>query len=103
MRRPSTRALVLVGLALAVLLAGVVSFYASTHPDGLEYVAAHAGFGGSQHASAAERSPLAGYSVHGIADGRLAGGLAGVVGVLVVAVLAFGLMRLLARRSDRDD
>ncbi|MBD3784286.1 MAG: PDGLE domain-containing protein, partial [Micrococcales bacterium] len=34
--RVSTRRLVVVGLAVCLVIAGVVSFYASSHPDGLE-------------------------------------------------------------------
>ena len=38
--RVSTRRLVLIGLAVSALVAGVLSFYASAHPDGLSQVAA---------------------------------------------------------------
>ena len=38
-RRISTKALVIAGLFVSLVLAGIVSAYASGHPDGLEYVA----------------------------------------------------------------
>ncbi len=102
MRRPSTRALVVTGLVVSLLLAGVVSFYASAHPDGLAVVARQVGIGApGGHAS--DGSPLAGYAVRGVSNSRLSGGLAGVLGVLVVAAVAFGLVRLLARRSRGED
>jgi cobalt/nickel transport system permease protein/cobalt/nickel transport protein len=101
--RPSTRRLVLVGLGVCLVLAAVVSLWASGNPDGLEFVAHRLGFAGSagQHASA--DSPFAGYGTRGVGDARLSGGLAGVVGVVVVAVVSVGLMHLLRRRGPRDD
>lgn len=100
--RVSTRVLVLAGLAVALLLAGVVSFYASNHPDGLNYVAAKVGFSHTQ-GSALKDAPFAGYAMRGVADQRLSGGLAGVVGVVVVGGLGGGLALLLRRRGDRTD
>ena len=96
--RISTRRLVGVGLAVCLLIAGVVSFYASSHPDGLEYVASSLGFESVARDSATAGSPLADYSVRGVSDGRLAGGLAGVVGAVVVGLLMFGLVRIIGRR-----
>ena len=97
-RRTSTRAVVLLGLVVALLIAGVGSWYASSAPDGLEATAAAQGFDDTARDSAAAGSPLADYSVAGVDDGRLSGGLAGVVGVVLVLVLAGGLTVLLRRR-----
>ena len=101
MKRLTTRTLVLAGLGVSLVLAGIVSFYASSHPDGLEFVAGKLGFEGTaaDHASAA--SPLADYAVRGVSDGRLSGGLAGVIGVALVGVLAFALMFALRRRGPQ--
>lgn len=86
----------LAGLAVALLCAGVLSGFASASPDGLERVAERLGF-----ASAAREplvaGPLAGYQVAG-ADGALSGGLAGVIGTLVVLAVGLLLGRLLRRR-----
>lgn len=101
--RVTTRRLVLVGFGVCLLLAGVVSFWASGHPDGLEFVAHRLGFGDSAQGHASDNSPFAGYGTAGVHNARLSGGLAGLVGVVVVAVLAFGLMHLLRRRGPRDD
>ncbi len=100
-RRVRTRTLVLLGVLLSLVLAGVVSFYASGSPDGLESVAGDQGFLGSARDSASSGSPFADYATRGVGDARLSGGLAGLVGVLVVGALAYGLFRLLARRSRR--
>ena len=90
-------------VVLAVLLAGVVSVWASANPDGLEFVAERLGFGSTAGEHAAADSPLADYGTAGVDDARLSGGLAGVIGVAVVAVVAFGLMHLLRRRGDAGD
>lgn len=93
-----TKTLVVVGVMVALFLAGGVSFYASGNPDGLEYVAGETGFldTAAEHGSA--DGPLADYSVRGVDDSRLSGGLAGVTGALVVLALAGGLA-LLVKRS----
>ena len=90
----------IVGLVVTLLVAGVVSRYASAAPDGLEWAAGQSGFLDTAEDSAAASSPLADYGVAGIGSERLSGGLAGVVGVLVVLLLAGGLA-LLLRRRDR--
>ena len=98
-----TRTLVLAGLAVALLLAGVVSFYASSHPDGLEYVAERTGFIDSADEHAAGDGPFADYATKGVDDARLSGGVAGVVGTLVVLVLAGGLAFAVRRRGRSDE
>jgi cobalt/nickel transport system permease protein/cobalt/nickel transport protein len=98
----TTRRLVTVGLLVSLLLAGVVSSYASRHPDGLMHVAASLGFASNEQASATSDSPLAGYAVRGVVDSRLSGGLAGVVGVLVVALVMGGLVLVVRRRAARQ-
>jgi cobalt/nickel transport protein len=93
------RTLWVVGLVTALVVAGVVSWYASASPDGLEWAAGQAGFLDTAEDSAAAGSPLADYGVAGVGSERLSGGLAGVVGVLVTLLLAGGLTMLLRRRG----
>lgn len=87
-------------LFVSLLVAGVGSYYASSHPDGLEYVAAKTGFMDSAKDSPTADSPFADYSVKGVDNARLSGGLAGVVGCFVVLVLAGGLFLVVRRRGD---
>ena len=94
-----TRTFVLIGVVVALLIAGVGSYYASSSPDGLEATAAEQGFDGTARDSATAGSPLADYQAAGVDDERLSGGLAGVTGVLLVLVLAGGLTLVLRRRS----
>lgn len=95
---------------VALVIAGALSYAASSSPDGLDSatqrgcetvevngaeqlrgncIAQHAG----DHAMAS--SPLADYSVSGLGDNS--GGVAGVIGVVVTVLVAGGLFWLLAR------
>ncbi len=102
-RRPSTRAVLLAGLALSLLLAVVVSVYASSHPDGLEHVAEQVGFSGTAEDSASAGSPLADYETEGVSDERLSVGLAGLLGVVLTGLVMWGLLQLLRPRRSADD
>jgi hypothetical protein len=93
------RKFLLVGLFTCMVLAGVVSFYASSSPDGLEKAAAEVGFIEEAKDSAVAVSPLADYGVTGIDDDRLSVGLAGLIGVVVMAAVAGGGFTLLARKN----
>ncbi|WP_164519612.1 PDGLE domain-containing protein [Nocardioides ferulae] len=98
-RRVSTRALWAGLLVAALLVAGVASYYASAHPDGLEHVAEQTGFLDTAEDSPVADSPLADYQTDGVDDERISGGLAGVIGVVLVLVLMGGLAWLLRRRG----
>jgi hypothetical protein len=93
--------LVVTGLAVSLVLAGGVSYYASSQPDGLEKVAGDIGFLDSAKESAVEDGPLAGYGVAGVDNERISGGLAGVIGVSSTAAVSFGLFYAL-RRFKKD-
>ncbi|WP_182908789.1 energy-coupling factor ABC transporter permease [Microbispora sp. H13382] len=95
---------VLVGGALvAVLLAGVFSFYASGDPDGLEKVAADKGLSAQEKPHAVENGPLADYAVKGVEDQRLSGGLAGVAGVALTVAAGGGVFYVIRRRRRLTD
>lgn len=86
--------------AVALLIAAVVSGFASANPDGLEYVAEKVGFLHSADEHATGDGPLADYAVKGVDNGRLSCGLAGVIGALVTLLIAGGLAMALRRRGD---
>jgi len=99
-RHLSTRSLIVIGLALSAVLAGVLSFYASSHPDGLEFVARTLGFEHTAADHATGSFPVADYAVQGVDNARLSGGLAGLIGIVLVGLVMFALARLLRRRSN---
>ncbi len=92
------RRLAILALVVALLVAGGLSLFASSAPDGLEKVAADTGFGGTAADSATSGSPLADYQASFL-DGAVGRSLAGVVGVLVTLAVFYGLARLLRRRE----
>lgn len=102
-RRVSTRALWWTGLLLSLVIAALLSFYASSHPDGLESVAEKTGFLEQAEDSPATDSPLSDYQTRGVEDERLSGAVAGVVGAAVVLVLTGGLAFALRRRGPDQD
>lgn len=84
------------GFIVALVLAGVVSFYASGSPDGLEKVAEEYEFINQAQDSINAGTPLNDYAVTGVENERASVGIAGVVGVLItaaVSALIFGVAR----------
>lgn len=87
------------GLLVSLLLAGVVSFYASSNPDGLEKVAEEIGFIETAKDPATAGSALADYGVAGVENERASVGIAGVIGVAATGVVATGLFLYLGKRK----
>ncbi len=101
------------GLLVALLLAGVVSNFASSHPDGLDSATLEGctvddegnitggtciAQGGQDHELG--DSPLSDYGVSGIGNSFLSTGLSGVLGVLLTFAIGGGLFWLLRRRRQ---
>lgn len=103
MTRPSRTVLAVAGVLVALLIAGVLSQFASDSPDGLERVADDQGISDSARENPAADGPLAGYGVDGVGDSRLSGAVAGVAGVLVVLGVTGGVVLLVRRRSASPD
>ena len=80
-----------IGLLVALLVAGVLSGFASGSPDGLEKVSIDQGFDQVPQDHATAGSPLADYTVDGVEDGRLSTGLAGIIGVALTLTISTGL------------
>ena len=96
-----TSIVVVTGLLLALVLAGVGSYYASGSPDGLNRVAIEEGFDKGERPHPLNESPLSGYSLRGVDDERVSGGLAGIAGV-GVTFLVGGALAWVLRRRDHD-
>jgi cobalt/nickel transport protein len=106
------RSLFFVGFALiALILAGGVSYFADSNPDGLDHatlqgctVGENEELTGNCIAQGAKdhtlkESPLADYAVAG---NDATTGVAGVIGVIATLVVAGGLFWLLRKRSPKD-
>jgi cobalt/nickel transport protein len=99
------------GLLVALLLAGVVSGFASSSPDGLDATAregctfnADDEITGGTCMLRQERehqladSPLADYGIRGIGNEQLSTGLSGILGVVLTFAVGGGLFWLVRRR-----
>jgi len=93
------RLFTILALALAVGLATAASPFASSHPDGLEKVAEQKAFlDTGRLAPIQEDAPVPDYAFPGVANERLATGLAGFVGVLGVFAIGYGVAAVARRR-----
>jgi hypothetical protein len=98
----SLRLFTVLALAVAVGLASAVSPFASSSPDGLEKVAERKGFlSDGRHAPIQKDAPAPDYAFPGVRDARLATGLAGFTGTLLVFVVGYGLAKVVVRRSPQ--
>jgi cobalt/nickel transport system permease protein len=97
-------AFLLVGLLVALVLAGLASGFASSSPDGLNRVAIDKGFADTEIEHDLADSPVAGYAVENVENERLSTGLAGVLGVGTTFAFGLGLFALVRRgRRAGDD
>ena len=87
------------GFIASLFLAGIVSFYASSNPDGLEKVASDIGFIESAKDHTNSDGVLADYGVKGVDNARLSTGAAGVIGVVATGAVSTGLFFLIRRKS----
>jgi cobalt/nickel transport system permease protein len=99
-KRISTLAFVLIGIAAAVALVIFLAPNANANPDGLEKVAADQGIDSEVRGHALVGGPLADYGVSGVDDRYLGTWVAGVTGVAVTFVVGAGLV-FIVRRARR--
>lgn len=89
-------------MLVTLFFAGVLSFYASSNPDGLEKVAEKIGFIETAEEAATSGSALADYGVEGVENERTSVGIAGIIGVVATGVLATGLFYYLGKRKKDE-
>jgi cobalt/nickel transport system permease protein len=89
------------GALTAIVLAMVVSQFASGDPDGLEKVAAETGFIDSAERHALADTLFADYATRGIDNAELSLAIAGLAGVVLTLFVGYGLVSAstLPRRS----
>ena len=80
-----------IGLATALAVGALLSLAASPFPDGLQRVAQEKGFAQKAVPVLPRRPLLPGYLFPGIADPRLARGLAGFLGTLALFTVGCGV------------
>ena len=96
----SNKKFYLIFLLVSIGLAGIVSFYASSSPDGLEKVAGDIGFIETAKDHTLDNSALADYSVAGIENERLSVGIAGILGVIATGVLMYLIIKFISRKKN---
>jgi PDGLE domain-containing protein len=94
------RLFTILALAVAIGLGTAASPFASSSPDGLERVAEDKAFlDDGRLAPIQEDAPVPDYAFPGVDDPRVATGLAGFAGTLVVFAAGFGVAALARRRE----
>lgn len=84
-------------LAVSLVIAGIVSLFASSHPDGFEKAGEETGY--LETATQVLRSPFPDYTIPGL-DNRLSTGLAGIIGVLITFLVFVLLGKWLGKKTD---
>jgi len=90
----------LIGLLVALVLAGILSPFASSHPDGLERVAEDKGFAESAEGKEIYGgAPLPDYQVPSVESEAASTRLAGLIGAAAAFMLGTGLAWVLRARK----
>ncbi|MDH4139107.1 MAG: energy-coupling factor ABC transporter permease [Coriobacteriia bacterium] len=90
---------VAVVLGVVALIATGLSFLASSHPDGLEYVYFEMGIGRAVGDVSPAKGPIPDYVIPGMNNETVAGVLAGVVGLVVTSVLLYAIVSSARKRK----
>ncbi len=92
------RNLVMGGLAIAIVIAILAPFLASSNPDGLESTAESLEVPESE---AVFESPLPDYAIPGMEDNPWGGVVSLILGVILVVMVMLGLTKLLGKRKGK--
>lgn len=95
----SIKRFVSIALLISVLIAGFLSYFASSHPDGLVKVSADKGLDAQVTDSAASDSFFANYGISGLENST---GLAGLVGVVITGVIGYLLIKWVSKSSSKN-
>lgn len=91
-----------VGLAVALVVAVVVAQFASSSPDGLEFVAEQEGFAETASDHDLSGSPLADYGENLTDEDGVNTAIAGLVGTLLTLAIGSGVFWLARRAGGKD-
>jgi cobalt/nickel transport protein len=92
---------IIAGVVIAIVIAILAPFLASSNPDGLESAAEKLNPGVLESAPAVN-SPMPDYIIPSLGEDPISGAIAIVIGVVIVFVLAFGVGYVLKRRKDNN-
>ena len=96
----NNKRLFLAGILITVIVAVIIAQFASSSPDGLEYVAEEHGFAATATDHNLSSSPLADYGDSLTSNSTLNTALAGGAGVLITLALGYGVFWL-ARKTNK--
>lgn len=94
-----TKQFIIIGLVIAIVIAILAPFLASSNPDGLESAAEKIMLPGVSDEAAFE-SPMPDYIIPALGEDPISGSIAIVIGVIIVFGLAYGLGYLLKKRNN---
>lgn len=89
---------ILFGLMVAMVLALILSPFASPWPDGLEKIAGDKGFLEKGEIEPVLASPIPDYAWPALKNEKIATSLAGVFGTLIIFGLGYGMAALIRRK-----
>ncbi len=90
-------------LVVCLVIAAILSPFASPWPDGLERVAERLGFAARAEGPATVSAPIPDYVFPGITNEGLATAVAGILGTLLVFVVLYAVGKALARGEKTND
>jgi len=91
---------VLIGLAIALVVALLLSPFASSMPDGLERVAKDQGFLEKGEGPPVFAAPVPDYAFPGIHNKEWATSIAGLIGTLAMFGIGYGVAAIIKRRKE---
>uniref|UniRef100_A0A7C2E2H0 PDGLE domain-containing protein n=1 Tax=Ammonifex degensii TaxID=42838 RepID=A0A7C2E2H0_9THEO len=89
-----------IGLIVALIIAGLLSPFASPNPDGLEKVAETKGFIDKGEGKEVIHSPIPDYVIPGLAGKGVATAVAGIIGTLITFAAACAVSSIVKRSRN---
>jgi cobalt/nickel transport protein len=93
-----TMQMIIIGLIVAILIALLASFFASSNPDGFERTieVLWPDFNHESH-----ETPMPDYTIPFIGETPFSSTIAGIIGIIIVFLLAYALGILLKKRKNK--
>ena len=95
-----TKQFIIIGLAVAIIIAILAPFLASENPDGLESATEKLLLPGAGEEEIHE-SPMPDYIIPSLGEDPISGSIAIVIGVIIVFGLSYGLGYLLKKKKNQ--